>query len=67
MSERYADRVMPYAPWHKPSVRQLGAGVTVETEYGSHVLAALLYGLWRVLVRRECWFVSAGRVAGDER
>lgn len=45
-------RIIPYAPWHRPRERYLGDGIYVTTIYGSHVIAALLYVLWRKAVRR---------------
>jgi hypothetical protein len=35
--------MIPYAPWCRPRLRQIGPGVEVMTVYGYHVLAALLH------------------------
>ncbi len=45
------DIEMDVAPWHRPKPRVIAPGVTVTTTYGSHVLAAFLYGLWKKVRR----------------
>lgn len=48
-------KYLPFAPWAAPRERCISQGVYVETTYGYHALAAILYGLWRVLRGDSFW------------